>query len=1395
MAASDARRFAREIADLRRRLEAMERASQMGYVAVEGGTVEFYDDEGNLRQRQGVQDDGSYTIVDLNAPPPLPPYEPLVEARAGVLVVTANGAFEDGSTPLSDFARWEVHVATTPGFEPDDDTQVAEFTSRRGGAVTLALPEVEHYVVLTAVNTSGAESLPSVEVAATPLPVATGAGGTKIYHTEEPPVGLGADDDALWYDIDNGNKVHYWDGALLDWIFMPVGAEAIADGAVTTAKIGDQAVDLSKLADGSVDAAKLVTDAVTPDKASFYGEVTTAQQTADAAQTDATQALADADAAAAAAAAAQTDATNAANAAAVAQDDADAAAQAAADAETKALEALGVANDKADIVYASAAPTGDPNVYWVDLDTGRGHRWDGTNWIEIQDEDVQTALANAATADSKAQAAQADATAAQQAATTAQAAADAAQADATQALSDAATADAKAVQAQQDADAARGVADQAVADAAAAQSDADAAATAAAAAQGDADAAAAAASAAQADATQALSDADAAEQQALNALGVANSKADIVYQATAPAGDPTTYWVDTDTGRGHRWDGTNWVEIQDEDVQTALSNAAAADAKAQNAQQAADTADAKAVAAQADADAAASAAAAAQSDANAAQSDATQALSDAAAAQADASQALADAGDAAGAAAAAQQAADLAQQTANAADATANQAVSDASAAQSTADQALSDANNITSTQITDNAITTPKITAGAVIAAKIAADAVTADKILAGAVTTAKIDAGAITSGKIAADAVVAGKIAADAVTAGTIAANAVVAGTVAADAIGANQIAANAVIAGKIAADAVDTAQIRSGAIVSDSIAANAITSTKIEANAVTAGKIAADAVLAENIKAGEIQGVHLDVETITADKIKAGEITADKIALAGVESNNMAFGAFGGVLGNAVPDPRFNEEGWRQRRLSQGGPEWGFEDVVNLAPTSTAGWEIRSPYASLSMPAPLVPGTVDIEITGTNVPNGEVLLFSDPIPIVGTWDQHGVSIGNGENTSWVTTFVDVLDANQAFLYGVEFSADSDNVTVDLDGPAEYLRVRVQANQAFTGTVRLRGLALHEHNAAVRVPQRLLTCTAPAAGEYRMPVVRGVPMTPGMSLRTLWESTALAGTPHTEVVLVYRYRDGSETEYPVWAVNADAIWNHHWMSIWAGPHDVPNGAVSVGLDVLMRATGAGDKVAFSNSLISSSGEYQGGFPGIIQPDMLNLGHINSGADVYMNTFAGEAWISGHGTTFAGFWDGSKQGAFTIHDSSPISISPDEIDSSRPLVITAPSVEIGGSTVEITAPAEGWQNLNLGPNWGTRGTRAAFCKDAAGVVHLRGWVDPNNQDQGDVLGTLPVGFRPSADLEGITVAASSQGFAALNVMSDGRILAYDYDFGAGEYNWVSLNNISFPTF
>lgn len=212
-------------------------------------------------------------------------------------------------------------------------------------------------------------------------------------------------------------------------------------------------------------------------------------------------------------------------------------------------------------------------------------------------------------------------------------------------------------------------------------------------------------------------------------------------------------------------------------------------------------------------------------------------------------------------------------------------------------------ANAITVDKLAANSVTTEKLVADAVTAGKLAADsvqarnivalAITADKLAANSVTTSKLkvtedmtvallNVHKIQAGDIVSGAVTTDKLAANSVNADKLAANAVTAGKVQAGAIGTDKLAANSVTTAKLrVTEDMTVALLNAHKINAGDIVAGAVTTDKLAANAVNADKLAANSVNASKIVAGAITADKLAANSVTAVKIAAGTITTDKVA----------------------------------------------------------------------------------------------------------------------------------------------------------------------------------------------------------------------------------------------------------------------------------------------------------------------------------------------------------------------------------------------------------------------------------------------------------------------------------------------------------------------------------
>ena len=166
-------------------------------------------------------------------------------------------------------------------------------------------------------------------------------------------------------------------------------------------------------------------------------------------------------------------------------------------------------------------------------------------------------------------------------------------------------------------------------------------------------------------------------------------------------------------------------------------------------------------------------------------------------------------------------------------------------------------------------------LAAGTVAAKHLAADSVTAEKVKTNAITVDKLAANSVTTEKLVSDAVTAGKLAADSVQARNIVALAITSDKIAANSVTTAKLKVtedmtvallnvHKIQAGEIAANAVTTAALAAGAVDADKLAANSVNASKIVTGAITADKLAANSVTAVKIAAG----------TITSDRIAAGQ-----------------------------------------------------------------------------------------------------------------------------------------------------------------------------------------------------------------------------------------------------------------------------------------------------------------------------------------------------------------------------------------------------------------------------------------------------------------------------------------------------------------------------------------
>lgn len=535
--------------------------------------------------------------------------------------------------------------------------------------------------------------------------------------------------------------------------------------------------------------------------------------------------------------------------------------------------------------------------------------WDGSNWnhlgyadVEKNADEISKAKSDIAdnaakTTDAKkaaenaaaaAKNAQGTADSAKSAAGTAQSTADVANAAAKSATTTAGQAKDAANAANAAAESAKKTAGNAETLANTANASANAAKSDAASAKTDASDAKATASNASSVATQAKATADSAAQSATDAAtaarkantaaaaaaGVANGKADVLIQSTAPDASmrkPTTLWIDTTNGANtpKRWNGSAWAAVTDKAATDAANAAVKAHAAAQTAQSTADKAQTTAANAAAQANQAQAAAKKAQTTADGKNliyrgpdepshdglkpGDMwwrTQKYWTRWQGEKNASPSML---------------ADFYTYWTGAPDASPSVLVP-------LADRVIEvltwDGTRFEPFDLVANNI----LASGTVAAKHLAVDSVTAEKVKANAITVDKLAANSVTTEKLVADAVTAAKLAADSVQARNIVSLAITA----------DKLAANSVTTSKLkVTEDMTVALLNVHKIQAGDIVAGAVTTDKLAANSVNADKLAANSVNADKIVAGAITTDKLAANSITAVKIAAGSITTDKVA----------------------------------------------------------------------------------------------------------------------------------------------------------------------------------------------------------------------------------------------------------------------------------------------------------------------------------------------------------------------------------------------------------------------------------------------------------------------------------------------------------------------------------
>ncbi|MER7951982.1 hypothetical protein ABTY59_31785 [Streptomyces sp. NPDC096079] len=270
--ATGAQALARTLHEHELRLRAIERSGQASHTSIDGGAIDIYDEQGQLKGSVGVQPDGGVALVPVNTDPPPTPMPPTVEPVLAGLVIGWDGTWDDADATPTDFALVQVHVGPAADFTPDLSTHVATITAQLGGTVTVAIEGYSPvWARLVAQNTAQITGMPSGAVQGAPrqavgqdlidgiiseVKLATDA-------VTAAKIALGAvTEDAIANNAVTAGKILAGSVTTAHLTALAVTAEKIAALAITSEKIAALAITADKLAVNSVTATKIAAGAI-----------------------------------------------------------------------------------------------------------------------------------------------------------------------------------------------------------------------------------------------------------------------------------------------------------------------------------------------------------------------------------------------------------------------------------------------------------------------------------------------------------------------------------------------------------------------------------------------------------------------------------------------------------------------------------------------------------------------------------------------------------------------------------------------------------------------------------------------------------------------------------------------------------------------------------------------------------------------------------------------------------------------------------------------------------------------------------------------------------------------------------------------------------------------------
>lgn len=157
-------RLAEDLERVKVQLHAAVNTPQMQRASVDAGSIDFNDEDGNVKAIMGLQHDGTTTVNVVNGPTPPTPSGLSVEVDNGRITAKWDGTFEDGAVAPADWARVQAYVKEGQFVTADPQYARGSIVSAAGGEVVVGVLRGSYTVCLAAWSQAGKVSAMSIPI-------------------------------------------------------------------------------------------------------------------------------------------------------------------------------------------------------------------------------------------------------------------------------------------------------------------------------------------------------------------------------------------------------------------------------------------------------------------------------------------------------------------------------------------------------------------------------------------------------------------------------------------------------------------------------------------------------------------------------------------------------------------------------------------------------------------------------------------------------------------------------------------------------------------------------------------------------------------------------------------------------------------------------------------------------------------------------------------------------------------------------------------------------------------------------------------------------------------------------------------------------------------------------